>query len=68
MEPLESHDPEMIGRYRLRARLGAGGMGQVYLGEDAAGVLVALKVVHPGLAHDARFRSRFRGRSRSVGG
>jgi outer membrane protein assembly factor BamB len=60
VEPLESHDPEMIGRYRLRARLGAGGMGQVYLGEDAAGALVALKVVHPGLAHDARFRSRFR--------
>jgi len=60
VEPLGSHDPEMIGRYRLRARLGAGGMGRVYLGQDAAGAHVALKMVHPGLAHDARFRSRFR--------
>jgi outer membrane protein assembly factor BamB len=60
MEPLEAHDPETIGRYRLRGRLGAGGMGQVYLGADDAGALVAIKVVHPGLAHDTQFRARFR--------
>jgi outer membrane protein assembly factor BamB len=35
-------------------------MGQVYLGESGEGALVAVKVVHPGLAHDDRFRDRFR--------
>jgi outer membrane protein assembly factor BamB len=35
-------------------------MGQVYLGRDRLGELVAVKVVHPGFAHDERFRLRFR--------
>ena len=37
MEPLSANDPRMIGEFRLHARLGAGGMGQVYLGFSPAG-------------------------------
>ncbi|WP_406183504.1 hypothetical protein [Streptomyces sp. NBC_01006] len=32
MEPLRDVDPARIGAHALLARLGAGGMGQVYLG------------------------------------
>jgi len=59
MEPLEPGDPRQIGPYRLQARLGAGGMGQVFLGFSAAGRPVAVKVVHPQLAADPAFRTRF---------
>jgi hypothetical protein len=48
-----------IGQYRLRSRLGAGGMGQVYLASTPAGRPVALKVVRPELSHDQEFRARF---------
>ncbi|KOX11350.1 hypothetical protein ADL05_23540 [Nocardiopsis sp. NRRL B-16309] len=41
------------------ARLGAGGMGKVYLGRTPDGHLCALKVVKEDLAHDAQFRARF---------
>src|SRR5450755_77281 len=60
MEPLTAEDPPAIGSYRLRARLGSGGMGRVYLGSSPAGRAVAIKVIHPELAHDETFRSRFR--------
>jgi serine/threonine protein kinase len=49
----------MIGEFRLHARLGAGGMGQVYLGFSPAGRAVAIKVVHPQLARDQEFLQRF---------
>ncbi|MFL6074533.1 MAG: serine/threonine-protein kinase, partial [Mycobacteriales bacterium] len=49
-----------IGPYRLVRRLAAGSMGVVYLGEDADGRRVALKVVRPDLAGEAEFRIRFR--------
>jgi serine/threonine protein kinase len=49
----------VIGEYRLRAQLGAGGMGRVYLGLSPAGRAVAIKVVHPDLASDADFLRRF---------
>ena len=49
----------MIGEYRLRAQLGAGGMGRVYLGLSPAGRAVAIKVVHPDLASDGAFLRRF---------
>jgi hypothetical protein len=59
MEPLSANDPRTIGGFRLRARLGAGGMGQVYLGFSPAGRAVAVKVVHPALARDGEFLRRF---------
>ncbi|WP_433328249.1 protein kinase domain-containing protein [Spirillospora sp. CA-294931] len=48
-----------MGPYRLTARLGGGGMGQVYLGRSRGGRPVAVKVVRAGLAADAEFRRRF---------
>jgi hypothetical protein len=59
MEPLSANDPQVVGEYQLRARLGAGGMGRVYLGYSRAGRAVAVKVIHPQLAQDPEFRQRF---------
>src|ERR1700685_4259490 len=60
MQPLTSDDPAAIGGYRLEARLGAGGMGRVYLAFTPAGRPVALKVVRSDLGDDEDFRVRFR--------
>ncbi|RAG84022.1 serine/threonine protein kinase [Streptacidiphilus pinicola] len=60
MQPLITDDPPSIGPYRLVARLGAGGMGQVYLARSAGGRTVAVKVVRADLAGDPGFRDRFR--------
>ncbi|MFH9573501.1 ABC transporter substrate-binding protein [Streptomyces sp. NPDC017454] len=49
-----------IGIYRLVSRLGAGGMGEVYLAHSPSGRRVAVKAVHPQLAEDPLFRARFR--------
>jgi serine/threonine protein kinase/outer membrane protein assembly factor BamB len=58
--PLDPWDPTSIGPYRLIGRLGAGGMGHVYLGQAATGGrLAAVKVVHEQYAADRRFRERF---------
>src|SRR5215831_2446253 len=59
VEPLAAGDPGLIGPFRLRGRLGAGGMGRVFLGFSPAGRPVAVKVVHPELAADPAFRVRF---------
>jgi hypothetical protein len=59
MEPLSANDPRAAGEFQLRARLGTGGMGRVYLGFSPAGRAVAVKVIHPELARDADFRRRF---------
>jgi outer membrane protein assembly factor BamB len=59
LDPLEADDPRVIGDFRLQARLGAGGMGRVYLGFSPAGRAVAVKVIHPHLARDPSFASRF---------
>jgi Protein kinase domain len=60
MEPLSGNDPRRVGEFQLRARLGNGGMGRVYLGFSPAGRAVAVKVVHPELARDQQFIRRFR--------
>jgi len=60
MEPLSANDPRVIGEFALRARLGSGGMGRVYLGFSPGGRAVAIKVVHPELARDPEFLRRFR--------
>ena len=60
MEPLSADDPRQIGEFTLRSRLGAGGMGRVYLAFSPGGRAVAMKVVHPGLAADPEFLRRFR--------
>ncbi len=64
--PLRKTDPPSIGPYRLLARLGGGGMGRLYLGRNTdetgpqrARALVAIKVIRPEYAEDAKFRARF---------
>ncbi|MEV7616383.1 serine/threonine-protein kinase [Streptomyces sp. NPDC089799] len=57
---LRADDPQVVGGYRIAARLGAGGMGRVYLSHTQGGRPVAIKVVRPELAEDPAFRRRFR--------
>ncbi|MEU3838614.1 ABC transporter substrate-binding protein [Streptomyces sp. NPDC028635] len=60
MQPLRATDPPWVGRHRVLHRLGAGGMGVVYLARSPGGALVAVKVVRAGYADDPGFRARFR--------
>lgn len=60
MEKLGPGDPQRIGAYRLLGRLGAGGMGQVYLARSDRGRTVAVKLVRTELAAREEFRARFR--------
>ncbi|MET7681248.1 serine/threonine-protein kinase [Streptomyces sp. NPDC005423] len=71
MQPLGVDEPTVVGPYRLLGRLGSGGMGRVYLGRNAGGRTVAVKIVHPHFALDEEFRARFRREvdaARRVGG
>ena len=59
MKPLRSEDPRQVGRYQLLGRLGAGGLGEVFLGQSPGGRLVAVKLIRGELAADREFRVRF---------
>ena len=58
-DPLEPGDPSTVGGYPLRARIGAGGMGRVYLSFTPGGRPVAVKLIRGELASDPEFRERF---------
>ncbi|OON72228.1 outer membrane protein assembly factor BamB family protein [Streptomyces tsukubensis] len=59
VEQLTQHDPRRIGPFEVLGRLGAGGMGLVYLARSTSGRRVAIKTVRTELAQDQLFRVRF---------
>ncbi|WP_405535825.1 bifunctional serine/threonine-protein kinase/ABC transporter substrate-binding protein [Streptomyces sp. NBC_00075] len=67
MERLLPADPSRLGDNRLLGRLGAGGMGVVYLARTGTGDLAAVKVIQPEYADQAEFRARFRREASSAG-
>lgn len=67
MDALRPQDPARIGAYQLIARLGAGGMGQVYLGRSPGGRLVAVKVIRDEISGHPDAAARFRREAATVG-
>lgn len=55
-----------MGAYHLLARLGAGGMGQVYLGRSPGGRLVAVKVIRDEISDHLESLARFRRETATV--
>ncbi|NJP94698.1 protein kinase [Nonomuraea sp. FMUSA5-5] len=56
---LRAGDPAVLGGHEVRARLGEGGQGVVYLGANDQGERVAIKWLRPHLAGDAVAAERF---------
>jgi serine/threonine protein kinase len=63
---LGGDDPQRLGPYRLKAVIGDGGMGRVYLGTSPAGRAVAVKVIGPGLTERPGYRERFAREARAA--
>lgn len=59
MEPLRAQDPPYLGPYRLLGRLGAGGTGEMFLGESPGQRKVTVNLVETKYARDPAFRQRF---------
>ena len=63
MKPSETPDlpgGTTVGQYSIKRRIGAGGMGEVYLARDTRiGREVALKVLSAGVSADAQKLARF---------
>ncbi|MEV0407244.1 serine/threonine-protein kinase [Actinoallomurus sp. NPDC050550] len=57
--PLRPGDPSRLGAYRLVGRLGEGTQGVVFLGQDASGADVAIKLLHARMAAHPDARNRF---------
>ena len=57
-----------LGRYEIRAQIGAGGMGEVYLAQDTSelGRTVALKILSAEVARDKDRLQRFTQEARTV--
>ncbi|GGR86252.1 hypothetical protein Snoj_67260 [Streptomyces nojiriensis] len=66
VEALRDVDPAQIGAHALLARLGAGGMGQVYLGRSPGGRLVAVKVIRDEITGHPEALARFRREAETV--
>jgi serine/threonine protein kinase/Tol biopolymer transport system component len=59
-QPADALPGSRIGPYSIEKRIGAGGMGEVYLAEDVRlGRKVALKLLEPSLTGDSQSRLRF---------
>lgn len=58
---------EVIGQYVIRRKIGAGGMGAVYLAEQSAmGRNAVIKVLHPWMSQDPEVATRFENEARAV--
>ncbi|MGW0788075.1 serine/threonine-protein kinase [Streptomyces sp. NPDC002911] len=66
VDELRPQDPTRIGAYQLLARLGAGGMGQVYLARSPGGRLVAVKVIRDEISDHPEVLARFRREAATV--
>jgi len=62
-------DGSAVGHYRIVRKIGAGGMGEVYLAQDSRlNRRVALKFLPPHLDQDAEIRARFAREARAAAG
>jgi serine/threonine protein kinase len=65
MDPLLPTDPKKLGGWTLQGRLGEGGMGVVYMGNQK-GKTAAIKIIHGTSLENPRVKSRFKQEVRSL--